>query len=168
MPALSPLFQSLARYNRWANARLFEDAAKAAPACLAAPRPVNFGSILGVLNHLLLADRLWLTRLTGEGEAPASVSGMVADSLAALLPLREAEDARLLAFAETLPTANLPEILKYRTTEGKDAALPVAACILHVFNHQTHHRGQVHGLLGQCGASVRDIDYLYFVRDVTF
>ena len=159
------MFPSLARYNGWANDILFEDAAKADPACLMAARPVDFGSIFGVLNHVLLADRLWLHRLTGEGMAPAGVSGAVADSLEALRPLRQAEDARLLAFAAGLSSSRLAETLHYHALNGQPMALPVTVCVMQIFNHQTHHRGQVHGLLGQCGVAVRDIDFVYFARN---
>ncbi len=163
--AMLSMFSSLARYNGWANAILFEDAAKADPACLMAARPVDFGSMFGVLNHVLLADRLWLHRLTGEGVAPAGVGGLVADSLEALLALRQAEDARLLAFAAGLSASRLEETLHYHTISGQPMALPVTVCVMQLFNHQTHHRGQVHGLLGLCGAAVRDIDFVYFARD---
>lgn len=160
-----PMLQSLARYNCWANTTLLQDAAGAAPACLTAPRPVDFGSILGVLNHLLLADRLWLSRLTGQGEAPTSVAGLVATSLEALIPLRQAEDARILEMTATLSPARLAETLHYRTIHGQPMAMPLAVCMMHLFNHHTHHRGQVHGLLGQCGIPVRDLDFVYFMRD---
>lgn len=158
-------FVTLARYNRWANARLYADMARLTPAQLVARSAVNFGSILAIANHLVLADRLWLHRFTGQGEPVTSVDAMPYPDLDALTEARLVEEARLLEFVEGVDPAVLEGTLDYVTTEGAPCALPFGLCLLHCQNHQTHHRGQIHGLLGPCGIKAQDIDLLGYRRE---
>ncbi|MBG0775107.1 MAG: DinB family protein [Desulfovibrionaceae bacterium] len=158
-------FRRLAAYNRWANGRLLEDLAGLDRAALHAGEPgVNFGSILGILNHLLLGDRLWLSRFLG-GAAPNFHERMPYPEFADFKAVREAEDARIADFAAGLDPARLGEVLEYTTTGGVHIAAPMAVCVFHFFNHQTHHRGQVHALMGRHGVEARDIDLIYFVQE---
>lgn len=156
---------TLAKYNRWANARLYAELAKLTPAQLEAQSAVNFGSILAIANHLVLADRLWVNRFTGQGEPVPSVDAVPYPDLATLGPARLVEEARLLAFVEGLDPTRLDGTLSYVTTEGAPCALPFGLCLLHCLNHQTHHRGQIHGLLGVCGLKAADIDLLGYARE---
>ena len=162
---MKKLFIAKAGYNRWANAKLAAEMAKLAPEQLAAVSAVNFGSILAIANHLVLADRLWLNRFTGQGEPVTTVDAVPYPTLPELAVARMAEEERTLAFAQDLEPAALPSILAYTTTDGTPMALPLALCIDHFFNHQTHHRGQIHGLLGNHGIKAADIDLLGFERE---
>jgi uncharacterized damage-inducible protein DinB len=159
------LFLVNALYNRWANARLAADMARLTPEQLTAASAVNFGSILAIANHLVLADRLWLHRFTGQGEPVTSVDAVPYASLTALAAARHVEEDRTIAFAQKLDPVRLGVVLSYRTTDGTSMALPLALCIDHFFNHQTHHRGQIHGLLGNYGIQAADIDLLGFERE---
>jgi uncharacterized damage-inducible protein DinB len=154
-----------ARHNRWANDRLYEAAAGLSPQQLAEDQGVDFGSVLGILNHLLLADRVWLHRFTGQGQAPTSVSGLAYTDFAALREAREAEDARIIAFAYALSPAFLEQILAFSTTSGTACAEPATLLLAHFFQHQAHHRGQVHGLLPRFGLTPPDLDLLQFQRE---
>ena len=144
---IAALMNSLAGYNRWANARLYE-------ATLALPgieyrRDVGifFGSLHATLNHLLATDRIWLWRLTGEGDAPDRLDAILHDDPVALARARIAEDARLVAVVAALDAAALARPLVYRNMAGRSHEQPVAEILMHVFNHQTHHRGQAHSCL---------------------
>ncbi len=162
---MKSLFVTLSLYNRWANARLHAAMAALSPRTLAAPSAVNFGSILAIANHLVLADRLWLNRFTGQGEPVPTVDAAPYPDPAALAAARLAEEERALVFCRGLDPARLGETLSYVTTEGTPMALPLALCLSHFFNHQTHHRGQIHGLLGAYGVKAADIDLLGFERE---
>jgi uncharacterized damage-inducible protein DinB len=159
------LFITLSRYNRWANARLHAAMAELSPRTLAAPSAINFGSILAVANHLVLADRLWLKRFTGQGEPVPSVDAVPYPDLGALREAVIVEEGRILDFCRDLDPARLGETLSYVTTDGTPMALPLVLCLSHFFNHQTHHRGQIHGLLGAYGVKAADIDLLGFERE---
>ncbi|MHC1788029.1 DinB family protein [Solidesulfovibrio sp.] len=159
------LFIAQALYNRWANAKLAADMATLPPEQLAAPSAVNFGSIIAIANHLVLADRLWLNRFTGQGEPVARVDAVPYPALAQLAVARSVEEDRAIAFTRALDPAALATILRYTTIDGTPAALPLALCIDHFFNHQTHHRGQIHGLLGGAGVKAADCDFIFFERE---
>ena len=141
------LFQQLAAYNSWANARLY-DAALALPEDLyRADVGVFFSSLHRTLNHLLLTDRLWLTRLTGVGVQPKRLDEILYEDRLELARARLAEDARLAALVGGYDAAILARPHAYQTTSGKPQEQPLSDILLHLFNHQTHHRGQAHACL---------------------
>jgi uncharacterized damage-inducible protein DinB len=159
-------FVTLARYNQWANARLYAELEKLSPDQLAAQSAVNFGSILAIANHLVLVDRAWLNRFTGQGEPVATVDAVPYPELADLARARRLEEDRLLALVDSLDPVRLDSILHYTTTNGTPCSLPFGLCLMHCLNHQTHHRGQIHGLLGTHGLKAADIDLLGYNREV--
>ncbi|MBC4015314.1 DinB family protein [Siccirubricoccus deserti] len=137
-----------AGYNRWANQRLYAAAARLTPAALAEDRGAFFGSLLGTLNHLLVTDRLWLARLEGESPRGTRLDAMPYGDFAALQTARQAEDERLIGYVAALDEARLAAPLTYATTSGAAQSQPLHQALAHLFNHQTHHRGQAHHLLG--------------------
>ncbi len=159
---MKSLFVTLAHYNRWANERLYAEMAKLHPEALAAPTAANFGSIIAIANHLVLADRLWLYRFTGQGEPVPSADAVPHASLADLTAARIKEEDRAIACVQNLDPDSLSDILHYTTTEGTPRAEPLAICLSHFFNHQTLHRGQIHGLLGNHGIKAADIDLIAY------
>jgi uncharacterized damage-inducible protein DinB len=162
---MKALFRTRAGYNRWANARLYAELLKLTPEQLTAVSAVNFGSILAIANHLVLADRLWLNRFTGQGQPVPTVDAVPYPNLGELSAARLVEEDRAEAFCRDLDPARLHETLAYTTTDSTPMALPLALCLDHFFNHQTHHRGQFHGLLGAHGLKAADIDLLGFERE---
>ena len=160
-------FQGLARYNRWANARLYDAVAALPPEEHDRQRPgAYFGSLLGTLNHILIGDRVWLHRFEGDGPQHQALDEQLFARLDALRPAREAEDARLLAFADRLTDEMLAGTLSYRTMlSPAEVTTPYALTLGHVFNHQTHHRGQAHALLKEAGTEPPPLDLIYFLRD---
>jgi uncharacterized damage-inducible protein DinB len=158
-------FRQLAEYNRWANLRLYEAALAMPEEAYRRPTGVFFGSLHGTLNHLLLADRIWLKRLTGEGEHPDRLDAILYDNRRDLLGARMAEDARLLAVVGGYTEADLDAAVAYQTTSGKPYSQALKDILLHLFNHQTHHRGQAHACCSiVASAEPPPLDLLLFQR----
>lgn len=143
-------FEQLAAYNRWANARLYEAAMALPESDYRRDVGAFFKSLHGTLNHLLVADRIWMKRLTGEGEHPDKLNAIIHDDRRQLALARADEDDRIVRFVASLDKAALAGILKYATTSGKAFEQPRADILSHFFNHQTHHRGQAHTILSIC------------------
>ena len=161
-----PIFPMLAAYNRWANVRLYAAAAALPDERYRAECGVFFGSLHGTLNHLLVTDRIWMRRFTGEGEAPDRLDAILFDELPALRTAREAEDERIVAYVRTLDDAALAGTIHYRRVSSPEPiSQPLASALLHVFNHQTHHRGQAHACLTRLGGTAPVLDLLFFQRE---
>lgn len=160
-----PHFETLARYNRWANRRLYEVASQLSDAQYREDRGAFFGSIRGTLNHILVADRTWLERIEGTGPKPSSLDEILHDDFAGLRTAREAEDERILRVLAAIPAERFESILSYRSMAGTPHELPFTQVLTHIFNHQTHHRGQAHTLLSQFGLDAPSIDFVYFLLD---
>ncbi len=160
-------FRQLADYNHWANLRIYA-------AALAMPEEqyrrrtgVFFGSLHGTLNHLLLTDRIWLKRLTGTGEHPDRLDAILYDDRKELLRARVSEDARLKQVIGSYDEEDLTRAVSYRTTSGKPYSQALQDILLHLFNHQTHHRGQAHACCSiVTGQEPPTLDLLAFQRGV--
>ena len=158
-------FRMMAGYNAWANALIYDASAALADADYRADRGAFFRSIHGTLNHLLTTDRIWMRRFTGLGEAPDRLDVILFDSLADLRAARTAEDERIVAFVAGLTDAGLERPFRYRRVSTPDwYEQPLAPALSHLFNHQTHHRGQIHALLTGLSAKGPELDLLAFQR----
>lgn len=156
-------FSRFAAYNAWANARLY-DAATALDD-FERKRDVKgyFTSLHGTLNHLLCADRIWLQRLTGASDAPKALDTLLYDQFPELREAREHEDQRISEFVAGLSAADLTAELAYENTRGEAKVLQRQLILAHVFNHQSHHRGQATQIMRQLGvAEPPALDLLYF------
>ncbi len=161
-------FAAFAAYNRWANGRLYEAAAKLPDADYRADRGAFFGSLNGTLNHLLVTDRIWLRRFTGSGPQSTRLDEILFDDLPALTQARRAEDARIIAYVDGLSEADLASSFSYHTiTRPTAITQKLAPALAHFFNHQTHHRGQAHTLLTIAAGkdAAPPLDLLYFQRE---
>lgn len=155
-----------AAYNRWANERLYDAAEKLSDADYRADRGAFFRSVHGTLNHLLVGDRIWMRRFTGEGDAPSQLDAILHEQFDALRTARRAEDERILRYAEGLSEADLKGPLRYRTiSKPADIAQPLDSALDHFFNHQTHHRGQAHCMLTAIAGDAPSFDLLIFQRE---
>ncbi len=157
-------FQTFARYNRWANGRLYAAVASLPDADYRADRGAFFRSLHGTLNHVLVGDRMWMRRMTGEGPAPSRLDEILFEDLAKLHEARAAEDERIVAFVEGLDDARIMGDLTYQNTSGKSFTQPLAQILAHFFNHQTHHRGQAHTILTSLGHDAPELDLIFFLR----
>lgn len=159
--------RTMARYNAWQNESLYGAADLLDDAARRQQRGAFFGSIQATLSHLVWADRMWLSRF-GQGEAPeGGIAGSVSlyTDWALLRTARHALDALIVEWADALTEAELASDLSwYSGALGADLVRPRALCLLHFFNHQTHHRGQVHAMLTAAGA-VPGITDLAFAPD---
>jgi uncharacterized damage-inducible protein DinB len=167
----------LARYNASMNRKLYDAAASLPPDEVTRDRGAFFGSLLGTMNHLIAGDTIWLTRfalhpsrfqalaaLRGT-RPPASLSQPFGDSLAALRPQRERLDATITALAQELREADLAQTLTYTNSRGQAFHRHFGSLLLHLFNHQTHHRGQASTLLFQAGVDLGVTDLLVLVPE---
>ena len=162
---LQPHFVQFAAYNRWANQRLYDEAAVLPDAARKRELGLFFHSLHGTLNHILVADRVWLRRLTGAGEEPARLNQILFEDFAALRTAREQEDARIIGFVGNLREEDFDAAFEYRTLAGKAHAQRRADTLAHFFNHQTHHRGQAHAALTILGVpEPAPLDLLYMQR----
>ncbi|MGC1178499.1 MAG: DinB family protein [Methyloceanibacter sp.] len=160
---MKPLFEMLAAYNAWANERLYGAAAVLFDADYRADHGAFFGSVHGTLNHLLVGDRIWMHRLTGEGSSPTALDAILHEDFVGLRAARQAEDARIIAYVASLTPAEFDRTIRYRTISNPaDIEQQLSLALLHVFNHQTHHRGQVHCLLTRIADDAPSLDLILY------
>ena len=161
-------YRMFAGYNAWCNTRLYAAAATVSDADYRADRGAFFKSLHGTLNHLLVGDRIWMRRFTGEGEVPPGLDAILYDDFVELRAARQAEDARISAYIEGLSEADLAGTLRYRTVvRPQDIEQPLWPALDHFFNHQTHHRGQAHALLSAAigNDATPSFDLIVFQRE---
>jgi len=159
-------FVMMANYNAWANARLFSTAGSLADDLYRRDVGAYFKSLHGTLNHLLTADRIWLHRLTGSGDHPPRLNAIVVDDLPGLRAAREVEDVRLKKFVGDLAEPDFEQPCDYRTLNGTPQRQRRCEILAHLFNHQTHHRGQAHAILTMLGvAEPESLDLLIMQRE---
>ena len=159
-------FPTLARYNQWANRVLYGACEGLTEAEFAQQRPAFFGSTLGTLNHVLAGDRIWLARFEGTGHDITALDQILYDTRSSLTAAREAEDQRIIDIADALTLSKLGEILEYTNFAGAALKTPVDLVFTHFFNHQTHHRGQVHCLLSGTDIPPPSLDLIFYLREI--
>jgi uncharacterized damage-inducible protein DinB len=157
----SSYVQRLARYNRWQNENLYGVADALSDAERRRERGAFFGSIHGTLSHLLWADRIWMSRFAGTprpaGGIPESVS--LYGDWSELKRERAAFDTVIVDWADKLDDAAVAGDLTWFSGAIKaEVSRPKWLLLTHMFNHQTHHRGQVHCMLTQAGGKPGDTD----------
>ncbi|OCR21835.1 diguanylate cyclase [Pseudomonas syringae] len=167
--------QLMADYNRWMNEKVYQAAAGLCSDELCADRKAFFGSILGTLNHLVVADTIWLKRFARHPadhpslepikhlEDPQALSQLLFTELGALLARRQMLDQVIVEWTAELSEADLDTVLSYSNTAGIKADRNFYGLLTHFFNHQTHHRGQATTLLTQAGVDVGSTDLLALV-----
>ncbi len=162
--------QIMARYNRWANMRLYASVEALPDDDYRKDSGVFFGSIHATLNHLLVVDRLWTSRIVGEYSGIQSLDQILHDDFADLRHARKAMDDHIQRLVDRLAVGldgGLEREVRYRSVLGGPKHIsPARHILLTLFNHQTHHRGQVHGLLTQAGvANPPELDVIFMIRE---
>ena len=159
--------RTMARYNAWQNGSLYAAAAALSDAARRQDRGAFFRSIHRTLSHLMWGDLMWMSRFDG-GTPPGGGIAASADAFPdwdALQVLRQETDARIARWADTLTTDRLAGTLTwYSGAAGREVSRPLSLLVVHFFNHQTHHRGQVHAMLTTAGARPGDTD-LFLMPD---
>jgi uncharacterized damage-inducible protein DinB len=178
--AFADNYRFLAKYNRWMNQRLFDACDTLGDEERKRERGAFFGSILRTLNHLVVADQIWLRRFAQCGLdhdvtfaslnkavldlPPGSQLGIVLfDDWPALRAKREQLDAAIEAWVADMPAGYPQFTMTYSNTKGVQRAHPTWQAMTHFFNHQTHHRGQATTLLMQAGVDVGVTDLIALV-----
>ena len=168
----------LAQYNDTMNRKLYEAAARLAPEELHADRKAFFASLFATMNHLLAADTIWLSRFSLHpsgfralapfrgAPAPTSLTQSFGCDLGQLRAHRVRLDGIITALADELRPSDLEQVLAYRNSRGLGFRKPFGSLLLHLFNHQTHHRGQASTLLTQAGVDIGVTDLLELIHDV--
>lgn len=151
-------FQLAAQYNTRANQRLYAACAELSDAECKQIRPAFFKSIHGTLNHILVGDRIWLNRFEGKEVPSTGLDAILYEEFENLWQARVTEDKRIESFAATLTEDFLNQSIRYRNHQGTLYTDPVPLLVAHLFNHQTHHRGQVHNLLSQTAIAPPSLD----------
>ena len=142
-------FDQLAAYNRWANRRMYDDAAGLPDADRKRPTGLFFGSVHGTLNHLLVTDYIWMWRFTGEGPQPERLNQILHEDFDELRAARERGDERIFGFVTG--ASDYDRVIEYQNSSGKTYYQKLGSALTHFFNHQAHHRGQVHAGLTMLG-----------------
>lgn len=169
--------RKMADYNRWMNEKVYAAASRLPADELAAERGAFFGSVVGTLNHLMVADLIWLKRFARHPTAHAALAPLEAIAFPTALDQRLYEDFTLLrerrawldgiiqAWADSLAEDDLGHVLEYTNTHNQRFRKRFAGLTMHFFNHQTHHRGQVTTLLSQAGMDVGETDLRALLAD---
>ncbi|MCX2900507.1 DinB family protein [Pseudomonas mandelii] len=165
----------MATYNEWMNAKIYEAARSLPDDELSTDRKAFFGSILGTLNHLVAGDTVWLQRFARHPAnylalqpilqlpAPASLNHLLYSNIRELSAQRVWLDQLIVEWSRSIAEADLDHVLKYANMKGVPADKNFYALVMHFFNHQTHHRGQVTTLLSQAGVDVGDTDLVALI-----
>jgi uncharacterized damage-inducible protein DinB len=144
--------QSMAGYNAWMNERLYASCGGLSDEERKQDVGAFFRSIHGTLNHLLLADRVWMGRFTSVPFAVNTLADELYADFAELRAEREATDRRISRWAASIGDGELEVDLTYMSiVDPTPRRYPMALAVAHFFNHQTHHRGQLTALLSQRG-----------------
>jgi uncharacterized damage-inducible protein DinB len=156
--------QMMARYNQWQNDNLTTAAAQLRDDQRKEEGGAFFGTIHATFNHLIWADRYWMYRFTGSQKPPGGMaqSRLLYEQWDDLLLARATLDQTIIAWADGLDPAWLEtDISWFSGSKQKVMAQPIAQAVTHVFNHQTHHRGQIHALLTRFGVVPQDTDLVF-------
>jgi len=167
----------MASYNQWMNAKVYESAKALPEEELGADRKAFFGSILGTLNHLAAGDRVWLQRFAQHPAqylalgpirqlpTPERLDQLLFPGFQELAVHRAWLDQIIVEWAHSVTESDLDHPLHYKSMRGVPADKDFYGLVMHFFNHQTHHRGQVTTLLSQAGVDVGDTDLVGLIPD---
>lgn len=145
-------FSTLARYNRWMNQKLEVICSGMTEEERKRDRGAPFGSIHGIWNHILLADRVWLGRFQGEPYHFKTLGDDLYPDWAEFQAQRAQTDTAIDIFVSGLTLHMLQEPLTYvSAVNPQERTYPLWVVVTHFFQHQTHHRGQITTLIEQAG-----------------
>jgi len=156
-------YRTMAEYNAWMNRKLYRVCAGIPDELRKKDLGAFFGSIHGTLNHLLHADLIWMGRFTGQPLTTSALGQALYSEFGELRREREATDRRILDWTRQLSPERLAEPFAYTSLSDRTTRTrPHWLLIVHLFNHQTHHRGQLTTLLSQLGYDygVTDLPWL--------
>jgi len=157
-------FQLLANFNTWANTKIFSSCKELDDTEYKKDRGAFFSSIHGTLNHLLVVDRAYISRMEGKVYSLKSLDQILFESLLQLEEARIKEDKRLVDLVNSLSEESIHKEITYKGFETGNTTYTINMILITLFNHQTHHRGQIHNMLSQAGVNPPQIDIPDFVK----
>lgn len=161
--------RTMAAYNAEMNRRLYTAAARLSDGERRLPRGAFWGSIHGTLTHILWGDRQWMSRFDNwpKPATPIKESASMIADFAELAAARTEADAGIDAWAHKVDDAWLgADMVWFSGAAGREVRAPKRLLVTHFFNHQTHHRGQVHAMLTAAGQQTGDTDLFLLVPDI--
>lgn len=147
MSSMLDHYEMLAEYNASANRRLYEACGQLSDTERKKDRGAFFDSIHGTLNHIMIGDRIWLRRFQGESVPSNNLDEILYETFEELHQERKSLDQALIDFVDDLTSPDLKSSVTYTNNEGLRYQDPIRLLLPHLFNHQTHHRGQVHEMI---------------------
>lgn len=175
--SLKDNFILMANYNEQMNRGIYNAVSSISADDFTQNRGAFFGSISGTLNHILVGDTIWLKRFAQHPSplksldtlntlpAPTNLDTILFSDFEALKQAREQIDQVITLFSQELTDDLLSSSLTYKNTKGDTFTKNFGSLIQHLFNHQTHHRGQVSTLLSQMGIDIGVTDLLVYISD---
>lgn len=159
MPIDPVLYQRMAAYNAWMTEKAYSTADQMSDAERRADRGAFFKSVHSTLNHLLFGDRAWMNHFTDNGYKVGGIGEDLFDDYEELKSAHISTCRDIEAFAATLTPDWLDGTLEWTSKgDGKRRSRPRWLCVTHMFNHQTHHRGQLSTLFTQAGLDIGRTD----------
>ena len=170
-------YEISAKYNQWMNNSIYNTCVKMGQESIESNQSAFFGSILKTLNHLLVGDIIWLYRCSGDkshlnlkdaGGNRVTISGLdqiLYADLKELFEIRQKIDLCIISYINGLDRGNNDKLIVYKTSQGVDKTNTLADILMHWFNHQTHHRGQVTAMISQQGYDYGSTDLIYIKDD---
>ncbi|MDQ6965521.1 MAG: DinB family protein [Mariprofundaceae bacterium] len=174
---MTEYLQRMARYNQWMNRKLFEKTALRPAEAVRKNRHAFFASLLGTLNHIMVAELFWLRRFAAhkackeslaalaDFPTPESLHDILFPDFTEFAAARERLDALILAFSQAWTDELLATPIRYRNMAGEKHERELGPLLQHFFNHQTHHRGQATTLLFQAGIDPGPTDLLVMLME---
>ncbi|WP_438863033.1 DinB family protein [Neptunicella sp.] len=172
-------FNLAAEYNQWMNNNLYQLVSQLDEDTFTQQKGAFFGSIAGTLNHIMVADIIWLTRFkahpTGfsslngmtDFPSPKALSSILFADFSSLHQARKKLDNVIIDMCQQIRDIDLVTRLSYHNTKGHAFNKKWGFVLQHFFNHQTHHRGQVTTLLSQMEIDCGITDLLMITPDET-
>ncbi|OUC13799.1 MAG: damage-inducible protein DinB [Alkalinema sp. CACIAM 70d] len=152
-------YTTMAEYNQWMNQKIYSACESISDFDRKVDRGAFFKSIHGTLDHILWADRMWLSRFMQQTPPAVKLGELLYPNFEDLQQQRCITDRAILAWAETLTPEWLNRVFTWRSgLDGQTRSQPTWILVTHFFNHQTHHRGQVTTLLTQLGHDIGSTD----------
>ena len=157
-------FQLLANFNTWANTKIFSSCMELDDSEYKKDRGAFFSSIHGTLNHSLVVDRAYISRIEGKDHSLKSLDQILYENLFQLEEARKKEDKHLVDLVNSLSEESIHKEITYKGFETGITTYTINLILITLFNHQTHHRGQVHNMLSQAGIQPPQIDIPDFIE----
>jgi len=161
--ALLEHIKMMADYHQWAHERLLQYVEPLSKEEYHRPCGLYFTSVHGVFNHMLVGDCLWYGRFVNEPENLPGLDHELCTTRESLITALTVQTNKWVDYVEQLSEEQLEKKLTYRSMVGEQYTLPIGQLLGHVFNHGTHHRGQVSSIVTQLGYPCPEMDLVYFM-----